>query len=1143
MLVSKRFWGMILVSSMIALTANALSLSHYAKQSKLATGKWVKIAIPTDGVYEITDSELLEMGFSDPSKVQVYGCGGHVISEVLDGSAPDDLKKINTARYNGKLCFYGQGPTTMTLTDPRSKPYYTRQLNTYSTKGYYFLTESTTTRNVEVQGPALVPGTTARSTSLDYFMHENEMFSIGYSGKTLLGENLGSEGATFDYSLDGLASNSLTVCASVAANATGTAYAEATVINSTKSYPVGFTLSQSKMLAPADTREYYKQVAPSAKVTTDEIEPQGKLKININCPLGTVNTGRLDYFIITYEKNNVILDGHDSQTAMGFAQMNSEDRIQLPGATASTVLWCVDEPDAPVSYTLEPMVDEETEAITGYECSPRYSNKAAQFVAFDPEGTLMKIAGYEQVENQNLHAMAVPDMLIITNKFFMAEAQRVANLHKTVDGLDVAVVDQEQIFNEFSSGTPDAMAYRMLCKMLYDRDMNKFKYLLLFGHGSYDNRGLVSVKENRILTYQSTNSDNQDYTYTSDDFFGLLDDGSGSQTRINNDILRLGVGRYPVANLDEAKADVDKLVKYVSAPDYGAWRNDALVISDKGDGDLHIFQAEGINNMIEQSNLNTNMNTNKVYLEMFQPTLNDASTYTDARNRLIEYWQKGQYFTTYIGHAGALAFTKSKLWTSTLSQNTKYPNLPIMTTACCEVARYDSDERGIAEYMFHAPQGGAIALLTSTRQTYSDQNNIMNESFIRGMFSYAATGEMPTLGNAYMKCKQNFGPTSYGNKLSYVLLGDPAIKINYPKPLFSFTSINGNSVDEETSIETSPLQTITITAQVNKADGSGVDTDFNGDATVTLYDTKRLLKHTVQSTNIQTIERDVFYPRDVLASVQGRVVNGEFTGSIIVPRFEKGQNEGALIRLYAHKDGSEEMVNGAFDNITITEFNEETAINDDAAPVIETMFLNEESTFASSNVVPANSTLYITASDDISINTQSSSIGNCMKLQLDGKTSFPLIKQNAVTGDEGRSLAISFPLEGMSDGIHTLTFTVFDVAGNSATRSITFIVAPTSNVELASIDDPALENVKFDIAETSLATTPELNIKVINAQGELVWNEKSSSFPLTWNLTDNEGNRVKAGLYKYFGTYNDGTVYGGTAINDFIVIDSVKSNK
>ena len=77
-----------MLALLCASTAGAFNTSIYATQSKLSTGKWVKISIPENGVYEITYTELREMGFTNPSKVHVYGTGGNRISEQLNGPMP-----------------------------------------------------------------------------------------------------------------------------------------------------------------------------------------------------------------------------------------------------------------------------------------------------------------------------------------------------------------------------------------------------------------------------------------------------------------------------------------------------------------------------------------------------------------------------------------------------------------------------------------------------------------------------------------------------------------------------------------------------------------------------------------------------------------------------------------------------------------------------------------------------------------------------------------------------------------------------------------------------------------------------------------------------------------------------------------------
>lgn len=1135
----------IVALALIMTTTQALALpnQHFATSSKLATGRWVKIAVPANGIYEITDSELQEMGFNNPEQVQIYGQGGNVISETLDGSYPDDLLPVSSARLAGKLCFYAQGATAVSIDNSNtSMPRYVRTPNTYSTVGYYFLTEGQAPNNVEVIEEMNTAETNARSTSLAYYIHEKDLYLAKNSGKEFLGEDIVGKNLTLDYTLPGIASPNITVNVAVAAKHDATmGYVMTDVLSNNQRIRANYLVSQQKVTPCYDTRSLYSIAKPVAIVQTSKPTANGKLNIWIDINgSSTPSLAKLDYFIITYEKLNAITPESGNQTLMGYVSINTHDRITLPGASASTIVWNIDNANIPVQFDLTPIMEEEN--ITGYEFVPGMNARNTHFIAFDPEQTLKKITSFEVIDNQNLHALPTPDMLIITHKTLVEQAQRIAQLHKDVDNMDVTVVTQDQVFNEFSSGTPDAMAYRLLCKMFYDRDNTKFKNLLLFGPGSYDNRGILTNKANCLLTYQSDISNNQDNSYVSDDFFGILEDGTGSAaTLMKYDQLSIGVGRIPSANIEEAQTDVDKLIKYVASPDYGPWRNDALISSDTGDQDQHIFEAENVNNLVE-TELGTQMQTNKVYVEMFKYDLKDGKTSTEARRRFMEQLISGQYFMTFVGHAGPLNITKSSLWSSPLAQTTLYPHLPIMSTACCEVARYDSDERGIAEHMLHKVDGGVIAMLGSTRETYAANNAIMNNTFTKSLFSYGKNGYMPTLGEVYLNTKKSFGVAINGNKHSYHLLGDPAIKINYPKPFFSINSINGNSLDSNPAITLSPMQAVTITAQVNKEDGSGIDTDFNGDAWVTLYDTKRLLKHVSQI--LPPMEGDVFYPRDVLAQIKGRVEAGVFNATIIVPRHTKGLNENAAIRVYAHQDGTSNMVNGMYDKLSIGEFDEQVAVVDKCAPTIDQMFINDNTTFTDGSVIPTNSTLYITASDDISINTQKASMGNSMKLMLDGgRTTYSQIKEYASTTNDGCNMTLAFPLNNLTEGAHTLTFTVFDMAGHSATRTISFHVSGSTSLTLTAQETPAVEKATFDIDSTTMEEIPTVNLKVTDAHGNLVWSKSTNTFPTTWDLTDASGNRVKAGLYKFYGNFDGTTVYGGTNIGDLIVIDPIKSNK
>ena len=165
-----------------------------------------------------------------------------------------------------------------------------------------------------------------------------------------------------------------------------------------------------------------------------------------------------------------------------------------------------------------------------------------------------------------------------------------------------------------------------------------------------------------------------------------------------------------------------------------------------------------------------------------------------------------------------------------------------------------------------------------------------------------------------------------------------------------------------------------------------------------------------------------------------------------------------------------------------------------------------------------------------------------MTLVLDGKTSYSDISCYVSSSDGGKTINIEFPLNSISEGLHTLTYTVFDLLGNSSERTITFMVGQVGDVELTADKLPAFlnEGVNFDMT-SEIANNPEVIVRVTDATGKLMWMTTTNTFPVAWDMRDMNGNKVPAGLYRYFGTYNDGMNYGGTPIYKLIVLDPVKT--
>ena len=1122
--------------------ASAFDVSSYVTQSKLKSGKWVKISIPESGVYEITYDELREMGFNNPESVRLYGRGGYRISEVMNGRAADDLLPVSVMRFGNKMCFYGNGPIRYILSNYTTKPHFTREFNPYSQEGCYFLTEeSTPEQQVPYKTQVVVTDYVNTPSSLNFFYYEKELWSVSNSGKEMLGEDFTETPLMIDYNLPNLADSTIVVHSTIAAVPNKIAYANAVIHSGGGNDTTVYTASSSRIYKPSSDYVLYNYASPYAELKLSHPSEQGQYEPIVLCD-STVAMSRLDYFILTYTQRNVVREDADNQTVMAYAKPKGYERYMLPNASSTTQVWFINDPNSPMMMSLKPYNDA---AGTGYSYFTSASSYAV-YVAFDPAKTLKKISRFEEVPNQNLHAMETPELLILTDKLFHEQAERVADLHRTIDGLEVAVVDQDQVFNEFSSGTRDAMAYRLFCKMLYDRNPSKFKYLLLMGPGTLDNRGIFGEHPSTLITYQSDNSHEANKSYTTDDFFAFLADNSGAN--ISSERLSIGVGRMTPKDLAEAKNDVDKLVEYYANPDYGVWRNNTLVFSDSPDKGEYMFEGEGYKNLIDNELL-TGMHVSTVHNSMYprsttQPNVEfERKEATVAKQKLANSFKDGVYFGTYVGHAGSVGLTKySNMWVTTDVFNTRIDHLPILSTSCCDVARFDGDRRGIAEVMYHQRYGGAIALLTTSRLVFASNNDDMNTFFIKSLFSNATKGHMPTLGEAYKESKLCF-ESPETNKLSFFLLGDPAIKVNYPVSRFNITKVNNTNMTYSDAIaQISPLMKFDIEAKVLDDQGN-LDSSFNGDATVTLYDKQSLFTEMSFTVHGVKVDRDIYTDRAKLAEISGRVVNGVFTGQMIAPREPKASNESVLLRVYAHQDNSTIMVNGFTKNITMLPYDESLAISDNTAPVISSMFINDEATFANGAIIAPESILYISASDDQGISLQANSVDKDMTLLLDGKESYGDVNCYVTAGEDGKLVNIEYPLANLTEGQHTLTFIVYDMLGNSATHTITFIVGQNSASNIVADKLPAYVNgeVNFDVEDSKLHGNTNYILRVTDASGKLVWMTTTDNLPVTWDMKDMNGNSVPAGLYRYFGTYNDGINYGGTPINKLIVLDPVKT--
>ncbi|MEA3452040.1 MAG: type IX secretion system sortase PorU, partial [Bacteroidota bacterium] len=517
-------------------------------------------------------------------------------------------------------------------------------------------------------------------------------------------------------------------------------------------------------------------------------------------------------------------------------------RFELSNGSTSVQIWDV------TSSTRPKKISYSSSGNTMYYKAE--TDTILEFISFTPAkcpSPVISGDGLGVVENQNLHNVsATTDMIIICHSDFLSQALEVKQIHENHDNLNTVVATTYQIYNEFSSGGKDVSALRNYIKMVYDKTGSNLRYVFLFGDGSYKNFGETSeFNPNFIPTYQSSNSFNiSGLSTTSDDYFGLLDFDEGEL----NGYLDIAVGRFPAKNSYEADVFVDKIQTYYSSESFGDWKNIVTLVADDRDksSDNFTYDSEVLADKIDTAA--KFINIKKIYLDAFQQQSSaNGQEYPEAVTELNNRINSGTLIVNYLGHGSEVALTSERLVTVHEIQNWNNANrLALFITGTCEFSRFDDAKFNIdatsgGEMVILNENGGAIAMLTTARVSFSGTNLYMNEAFYSYLFSKHA-GNYLSIGDAYFMAKNTM---SSSNKLFFVLLGNPAIRLNYPKNKIVLTKINEQDISVF-SDTLKALEKVKIDGVVND-ENDNLKSSFNGEVNLTFYDKKK---------NFNTLDND-----------------------------------------------------------------------------------------------------------------------------------------------------------------------------------------------------------------------------------------------------------------------------------------------
>lgn len=1105
------------------LTSAWADSSRYASESVLNSGKWVKIQVAEDGIYKLTAADLKKMGFSNLDKVAVYGYGGWPLDEDFSTTYIDDVPEVAVWRSADYLLFYGKGPRKWEYSSSDKSFIHTN--NPYSNYGYYFVTEKETAGRTMEKAASAAGATLQVTTFDDYVLHEEELVSVNSSGRELYGESFTSTlSRDFTISVPGITNDEGKATLSFISRGNGTITMNVD----------GNALISGSVSVPSDEYEVARELYRERAWMADKGET---VKVNIGYSTTGHKNVHLNYFRLQMKRQLKVYDNYTffrSLSARGNAS-----RFVIQGADASTLVF-------DVTDGVNPQQMETSLNGTELSFSIPASASLREFVVVKPSQIKAPVTVGE-VANQNLHALPQQDMIIIAQPNFTTQAERLAEAHRTKDNLTVRVVTPESIYNEFSSGTPDATAYRRFMKMFYDRQTSEAdapKYLLLFGDGSFDNRKLTSAwksvdMSNMLLTYQTENSLSSQ-SYVIDDYFGFLDDADNKKS-LQNKKLCLGIGRFPIRTVEQATQMVDKVISYMENRNIGSWKNNLCFMADDGsntDGFMteHMEFADQLAGYVESEH--PEFLVNKLYYDAYKKDMT-AGTYPDVRSGLQKLLKDGLLLFNYTGHGGTTALSDEKVLTQTDINQFTYTHLPVWVTATCDFTRFDDLNTSAGEDVFLNKSSGGIALFTTVRVAYSRPNFPINDNVIRNLFE-RNNGRRRTLGEV-MQATKNTLSSVY--KLGFCLIGDPAVKMAYPEFGMKVTTVNGQSVDGN-SISFKALEKITVEGEVLDASGQLV-TDFTGIVNPTVKDSKvtvTCLKNSNKDDSPAFTFTD--YPNTIFIG-NDSVRNGKFSFTFTVPKDISYSNLQGKMNLYAVDTESGNEAQGNFDNF-IVGGTSDTAETDTIGPEIRALYLND-TTFVDGGQV--NTTPYFVAElwDKSGVNITGSSVGHDMMLVIDESTvlSYNLNSYyELLPGEDGTGI-VKFPIPALEPGKHTAEFWVWDILNNSTVRTFTFEVVEGLKpflFDVIATPGIAREQVTFHLMHNRPESRMRVGIMVYDLAGRQLWKHEESgtsglfeNYTVSWDLTSG-GARMRPGVYIYRAAISTDNSKDATKARKFIIL-------
>lgn len=1109
-------WGMIRSIFLMLLFLVCHQSYGQSDNSVLAEGQWHKIAIAKDGVYKI-DREFLEGSLGvdvqnlDASTLKVYGNGGRMLPQANSIERPTDLLQNPTyaqgladGTFDAEdyLLFYGLGPHQLEIRNDQIL----YENNVYSDSAFYFITyggdpgESMEPRT-EISGNFPV-----RNIYQHLISHEIDERNIlksglsrGGSGREWYGEiyqrNVNTD-RDYNFQVPNFTGTGKVLFASLSQSETDNSFSLA--MN-------GEYLGDQELdsIKSVFEDQYEDRGINHVDTFAIDVPASDELTLNVvfNFVSGISSIARLNYFVIQAERELAIYDG---LTHFSNGQTTEGIQFEINNTNENSQVWDITDPYQPKLVALE-----HVGATSNFDY---VGTPDQQFVVFQPED--MPVPDYiEQVANQNIKGVGPQEGLIIAHPRFWSQAQQLAEFHRTTQNLQVEVFNIHEIYNEFGSGSKDITAVRDMIRYFYQNSPN-LGYALLFGDCSYDYKNQLSNNTNFVPTYESRNSVHPVLSYSSDDYFGFMeeDEGEWIEASFGDHTLDIGIGRIPAKTTAEATDMINKIVRYsTSERVLGNWKNSVTYVADDGDRNMHLNDGETLSEILDEEA--TQILPQKIYLDAFEQELGASQeTSPILREQIDQAINEGTFLVNYIGHGNEFQWMDENTLDTTIVGNlTNRFRLPIFVTATCQFGRYDDpDFFSGSERLLLDPNGGAIALLTTTRPVFASSNRQVNLAFHNNIFR-RENGQYLRLGDIIRRTKNESlrGPRNR----NFALLGDPMLMLQYPDFIATIDEINEKNLSVE-SDTLSALEEITLSGSIRRLD-STLNSDFNGVIDIVLLDaasTARTLGQESFATSYDVQENALFRGK-------ASVTNGRFETSFILTRNISYRFLEGKISLYAIDEENGTDASGATDQIRLG--GTSPIVRSDNDPPEIDLYLNDEQ-FVNGSVVESSSILIARVFDENGLNISENSINQNITLTLNDEEPIVINDFYSADVDDFKNGFVTYPLNDLAAGQYTATIKIWDTYNNSATQTVEFIVSDVRQIGMENVfnfPNPASGTTTFNFEHNRPGEELEITIDIYGVDGALkatLYHEIDDSPSridfLNWDITTAS---LEQGLYLY----------------------------